>query len=158
MATLDADPTSAGFNSYSTIAEAIDYHSKRLQNTTFTSAVTATQEKALMCATIQLDTLNWRGVRASGIQPLEFPRKGLSYYESSDEDWVYYEGAGLFNLDSGYYTRVVITDTEIPQFLKNACAELSLWLIESDTTAPTGMEGIKRIKVDVIEVEKKRYQ
>ncbi len=153
MATLDASPTSPTFNCYSTLAEAVDYHSKRLQNTTFTAASTATQASALMWATIQLDTLRWRGVRSDGAQPLEFPRRGLSYYESSDVGGFDFENVDVFDPAVGYFTKVTITDTAVPQFLKNACAELALWLVDSDTTAPTGLEGIKRIKVDVIEVE-----
>ena len=149
--TLDADPTSATFNCYCTLAAAIDYHSTRIQNDSWTNAGASDRNKALMWATRQLDTMKWKGVRTSGTQNLEFPRKGLSYYESdsgSGNDVEYYDIAGI-----GFFTKVEITDTGIPNFLRDATAELAMYLLDSDTTAPSGTEGFKRIKVDVIDLE-----
>ena len=146
--TLDADPNSATFNCYSTLAEAIDYHSTRLHNTAWSESGGNDKNKALMWATRQLDTMRWRGVRTDGTQNLAFPRKGLSYYESDSG------GHDIENYDigMGFYTKIVIDDTTVPQFLKDATAELAMYLLEGDTTAPSGTEGFSRIKVDSIDI------
>jgi len=148
--TLDADPNSGTFNCYSTLAEATDYHSARLHNDPWSNAGSSEKNKALMWATRQLDTMKWRGVRADGTQNLEFPRKGLSYYESdsgSGNDVETYDIAG-----TGFFTKIVIPDDAVPVFLKDATAELAMYLLEGDTTAPSGTEGFSRIKVDSIDI------
>lgn len=149
--TIDADPSSLTFNCYTTLDAANVYHGNRLFNATWYNAPNEDKRAALIWATRTLDTLRWRGVRTSGTQNLEFPRKGLTYYESADI------GSGAENTDVdvgfGYFTKVEISDSTVPTFLANACAELAFWLMENDSTAPTGLEGMKRIKVDVIEIE-----
>lgn len=147
---LDADVNSGTFNCYATLAEANDYHSTRLHNDAWLNAGSSDKNKALMWATRQLDTMRWRGVRTIGTQNLEFPRKGLSYYESDTY------GIGAENYDVagiGFFTKVEIDDATIPQFLKDATCELAMYLLDSDTTAPSGTEGFKRIKVDAIDIE-----
>lgn len=151
MATLDADPTSATFNCYATLAQGIDYHSKRLHNTAWTNAGSTDKQKALMWATRQLDTLKWRGVRTSGTQNLEFPRRGLSYYESAPVGGYDYEVVDISGI--GYFVKIEISDTTVPAFLRDATCELAMYLLDSDTTAPTGTEGYERIKVDVIDLQ-----
>lgn len=138
---VQADPSLAGFNCFCTLLEANAYHDARLHNTDWTAALDVTKNSALAWATNQLNNLTWLGVRSSGTQLLSFPRKGLSYTES-------YDISG-----QGYYTTIPVTSTEVPQDIKNATAELALWLIGSDTTAPTGLVGFKRLKVDSIEIE-----
>jgi len=150
--TLDADPTSATFNCYSTLAEATNYHSARLHNDAWNNAGSSDKNKALMWATRVLDTLRWRGVRTSGTQNLQFPRRGLSYYESDAIGGFDYEIVDV-SVNPGYFTKVEISDSTVPQFLKDATAELAMWLIDSDTTAPTGTEGFTEIKVDVIDLK-----
>lgn len=148
---IQADPAVAGFNSYSTLAAATSYHESRLHNAAWTGATDPTKNSALVWATRQLDSLNWIGVRTSGTQLLAFPRRGLSYYESSDIGGFDYERIDVEGM--GYLTKIEISDTTVPTFLQQACSELAFWLISSDTTAPTGLEGIKHVKVDSIEVE-----
>jgi hypothetical protein len=79
---------------------------------------------------------------------MKFPRKGLSYYETYDS--VSSESIGL-----GYYVKIEITETGVPDFLRDATAELALWLIGEDTTAPSGTENFSRIKVDTIDIQMK---
>lgn len=150
---IQADPSLPGFNSYSTVADFDSFHSTRLHNSAATSASTATKTSAILWASRQLDSLKWRGVRYSGTQTMAFPRRGLSYYETSDIGGFDYESVDLSSPGMGYFTKVEISDTTVPTFLRDACNELAFWLIDSDTTAPTGLEGMKRIKVDVIEIE-----
>ena len=146
---LDADPVSGTFNCYSTLIEALDYHSTRLHNEAWANAGSSDKNKALMWATRQLDTMAWRGVRTVGTQNLAFPRKGLSYYEtdSAGSGHESYDIAGM-----GFFTKIEIDDTTVPQFLKDATAELAMYLLEGDTTAPSGTEGFSRIKVDSIDI------
>jgi len=152
MATIQADPSLVGFNCYATVAQADTYHEYRLQNTTWTGATTATKTASLLWASKLLDTLQWRGVRSSGTQAMAFPRRGLSYYETDDFTYGFdYEVVDMEGL--GYFTKITISDTTVPAFLVDATAELAMWLIDSDTTAPTGLEGMKRIKVESIEIE-----
>lgn len=140
MATLQADPSLAGFNCYSTVAEANDYHSKRLHNTAWTGALTATKETSLMWATRLLDNLQWSGARTNPLQDHEFPRYGL---------WT----DGNQHSIGDYLTHVAAIDQNtIPLFLKEATAELAMQLISSDATQATGTEGFSKIKVDTIEL------
>lgn len=149
---LQPDPSVAGFNAYCSLAEANAYHEARLHNTAWTSAVDATKNAAIVWATNTLDTLTWRGVRYSGDQLHEFPRKGLSWYETDDGSYNGGSETSDLSIGFGFYTKVTIPESTVPTQIKNATAELAFWLIDSDTTAPTGTEGFNRIKVDVIDI------
>ena len=149
---LSADVNDVGFNSYSTVLEADDYHDARLFNTNWTSATTGDKEKALVWATRSLDTLSWRGVQTSGTQNLKFPRLGLSYQETSSS--TDYGSSELYDSALGEYsTTVAIPSDEVPDFLRDACAELSLYMLEKDITSPTGTEGFKLIEVDTVKLQ-----
>lgn len=152
--TLDADPTSSTFNCYATVLQGDDFFSTRLHASAWTSATTGDKEKALMWATRQMDSLTWKGVRYSGTQNLEFPRRGLSYYESSSVGGNALESVDL-SVGFGFYTKIEITETEVPNFLRDATCELALWLLTEDTTAPSGTENFSRIKVDTIDIQMK---
>lgn len=149
--TLDANPASATFNCYATLVQGNDYHSTRLHNDAWVNSGANDKSKALMWATRQLDTLKWRGVRTSGTQNLGFPRRGLSYYESSPVGGFDYEIVDVAGI--GYLTKIEISDTTVPNFLRDATCELAMYLLDSDTSAPSGTEGFNRIKVDVIDIE-----
>lgn len=151
MATIQADPAVAGLNCFCTVAEADTLMEYRLHNTDWTGATSATKTSSLLWSSKLLNTLAWGGVRTSGTQPMSFPRRGLSYFETADIGGFDYERVDVEGL--GYYTKVEISDTTIPAFLKEATVELAMFLIASDTSAPTGLEGISRVKVDTIDVE-----
>lgn len=146
---IDAVPTSATMNCFCTLAEAESYHEARLHNDTWLAATTADKNAALVWATRQLCTLKWRGTRTVSSQPLEHPRAGLSYSENGSTD--YY---GVDTSETSYlYGIVTIDSATVCRAVKDATAELALWLLSSDTTANSGTEGFKRIKVDTIELE-----
>lgn len=138
---LNAVAGTVGFNAYCTVAEATDYATTKL-NTTFTLLATATKEAAIIWATRQLNTLQYKGYLSVANQPNEWPRTG-----------VWRDGGEHSYEDSLLFTSTQFDSTTIPQFLKDATADLALQLVVSDTTAATGTEGFKRIKVDTVELE-----
>lgn len=131
----------AGFNAYCSVAEATDYATSKL-NTTFALLATATKEAAIIWASRQLDVLVWQGTKTVQDQPREWPRTG-----------VWRDGGQYSYEDSVIYVAQQFDSTTIPQFLKDATADLALQLVVSDTTANTGLEGFKSIKVDTIQLE-----
>lgn len=129
--TLDATVGGLSSNSYVTRAEGDSYHECRLFVDDWTSASDANKDTALVWATSILDShFDWAGTRFSIEQKLRWPRSGVL-----DRD------GQLFDND------------EIPQELKDAVSELARYLLTSDRTAESGTEGIKKLKVDVIELE-----
>ena len=139
---LDANPSSPTFNSYSTLAEADSYHATRLHNSAWTSANSADKESALIWATRNFETIDWKGMRTVPSQKFQFPRNML-----------FIDGGQYGYGSDALYSTWMFDSSTIPEFLKNATAEAAMWLLQSDTTAPVGTEGFKRIKVDTIELE-----
>jgi len=128
---LDATVGGAASNSYATEAEGDSYHESRLFATGWTGATTATKEAALVWASRLLDySFDWTGYKYTIEQALRWPR-----YSALDRD------GQLFD------------SNEIPTELKDAVAEQARLLIAADRGAETGTEGLKRLKVDVIELE-----
>ena len=145
---VDAVPTSPTMNSFLTLAEANAYHEARLHNTAWVGATDAVKNAAIVWATKQLCTLQWKGTRNIASQALEHPRAGLSYSESGSSDY----GAST-DSTPWLYGIVTIPNDTVCQQVKDATAELALWLIQGDTTANSGTEGFSRLKVDTIELE-----
>lgn len=117
-------------NSYTTIQEAEDYNDARLFSTWDASPL-ADRQAALVWATRVLDySFEWQGAKYTIEQALRWPR-----YGALDRD------GQLFD------------SNEIPTELKNAVSELARLLIASDRAGESGTEGLKRLKVDVIELE-----
>jgi hypothetical protein len=139
---LVSDPSLAGFNSYSSVADADAYHATRLHNTAWTGALTATKEAALIWSTRNLDSLEWKGFRTVIDQAHEFPRNML-----------FIDGGEYGYGSDALYNTFMFDSTTIPTFLAEATAELAMLLISSDTTKNTGTEGYKRIRADTIELE-----
>lgn len=140
---LVSDPSLAGFNSYASLAEADAYHATRLHNTTWTGAINATKEAALIWATRNFEILQWRGWMTNPAQNLQWPRAG-----------VFKNGGEVIDpSDSALYSNIIFDSATIPTFLQEATAEAAMWLIASDQNAPVGTEGFKRIKADVLELE-----
>jgi hypothetical protein len=100
-------------NSYVSVADADSYNENHEASTDWSGATQADKEKALRLATQYLDLKfygKWKGVRTSEEQALAWPRVGVSDYDG-------------YSYDSD----------EMPQVLKDACAELALRVIEGDT-------------------------
>ena len=133
---LDAVPSSATFDSYTTVAEADIYHSMRLHNPEWAAASTPTKEAALKWATKNFEKLNWKGFRTVVGQKFMFPRNML--FRDGEE---YGYGADAI------YNTYMFDPATIPDFLKDATAELAFWLIKADTTAPIGTEGFKKLGI-----------
>lgn len=131
MATVDAVPSSPTFNCFVSLDDATDYMYTRLYTSTWHTADLEERTAALLWATKLLDTLSWKGTRTETDQNLSWPRDGVTLEDGLDE------------LDS----------TTVPQQIKDATAQLALELLSSDTTAPTGTEGLSRIRVDVIDIQ-----
>ena len=129
--TLDATIGGASANSYTTVAQGDSYHEGRLFVTDWTGAADATKEAALVWATRLLDShFDWQGSKFTLEQALRWPRFG-----ALDRD------GQLFD------------SNELPPELRDAVSELARLLIIGDRSIETGTEGLKRLKVDVIELE-----
>jgi len=140
---LDAAPSSPTFNAYCTRAEADAYHAERLHNTAWTGASNADKDAAIIWATRNFETLVWLGWMTDPAQNLQWPRSG-----------VYKNGGEVIDPSAAaLYYNIVFDPATIPTFLKQATAEAAMWLLASDTTAPKGDEGYRRIKVDTVELE-----
>lgn len=148
--TLDADPDSSTFNCYCTVAYADDYHDARLFNENWTGATTGDKEKALLWATTTLGTLSWRGARTEGDQNLTHPRLGLSWWEYS-EDGNAYETHDVSGF--GYSTYVEVPSDTVALEVQDATAELALYMLEKDITAPDASSGYSEISVDTIKLK-----
>lgn len=117
-------------NSYTTIQEAEDYNDARLFST-WDAVALADRQAALVWATRILDySFDWAGAKYTIEQALRWPR-----YSVLDRD------GQLFD------------STEIPAELKDAVSELARLLASTDRAADSGTEGLKKLKVDVIELE-----
>ena len=100
--------SAVSYNVYVVVADADDYLSASLYATDWTGATADDQARALVMATRLLDRQEWDGSKAESANTQDWPRSGLS-----DE-----------NGDT-------ISDLAIPQFLKDATAELALVLLGS---------------------------
>ena len=128
---LNATPGDANANSYCTRAEGDTYHDKHLWSDAWKEAAAWRKDAALIMATRILDEqVEWYGAPTSSEQPLRWPRGGVL---TKDAD--------------RYYD----TD-ELPQWLKDATAELARHLIGEDRYTERSY-GIKRMKADVVEME-----
>lgn len=129
------DPTVGGpsANSYVDLSEAHGFFANRLNAGAWDEAgeeSPPTQEAALITATLRLEQEAWRWKKASTDQALAFPRTG-----QRDADGT------------------LVADGEVPVWLKRAQMELALALLTEDLLEDTGLEGMRRVKIDVIELE-----
>jgi len=121
--TIDASVGGSSSNSYCTLAEAETYHEGRLNNTDWTGATTDNKNRALSTATRLLDEwVRWEGSTNTSTQALQWPR-----YDVLDRHGV--EFSALI----------------IPSFLKDATAELALFLLGEDRTTDPDTKGFSSI-------------
>ena len=103
-------------NSYLSVADADQYHENHSGSTTWSGETQANKEKALRLATQYLDIVygdQWEGVRSDVDQALDWPRFDVTTHD--EDDWW--------------------ESDEMPQPLKDACAELAL-ISMSETLLP----------------------
>lgn len=75
--TFDADPASAGMNSYVTVLDADDYFASRYGSEVWTELDDAGKETILAHATRQLNLLEYGSLKTRSAQPLKWPRSGI---------------------------------------------------------------------------------
>lgn len=136
---INATVGASDANSCCTLAEAEAFHESRLHNAAWTAATEPTKIAALVWAARLLDTqILWEGIPTDcERQALQWPRIGM-YGPASD---TVYDAIGK-----------PIADNEIPKQLKDAQAELAMYLITADTTAEVSSEGIGNLEVGTIKI------
>jgi hypothetical protein len=131
--TVETGAGVAGADSYISLAYADAYHAA-LGHTDWAAATESAKEIACRLATIYMDSVYlWRGTKSVQSNNREWPRYGAEDCDGYEIGW-----------------------DAMPAKLKDACAELSLraliiGALISDVTPTT--TGVKREKVDVLEVE-----
>lgn len=123
----------AGATSYVSVAEADDYYTIDPNfSATWAGLTTTVKQHLLAWSTRILDQkTDWKGyVTDATVQELRWPR---TYVYARDN--------------------VLIADNKIPEQLKEAVFELAKWLYTNDPTTGQDVDWLKRMKVDVIEIE-----
>lgn len=123
---------SATATSYISVADADDYFEiDRVFAATWAALTTTEKEYLLGHATRVLDqAVIWKGTKYTEAQALDWPRTGVYTAE-------------------GYSIDV----DEIPQRLKDATCEFAKFMQTNDPTVGTGVDYIRRITLDVLEIE-----
>jgi len=123
--TVITTPGGSTSNSYCSLADADTYFERRLHSDTWDSASDDSKNPALVMATWLLDKdFNWVGLKVTTTQALRWPR------------------SGVYTPDSQY-----VSSSTIPTFLREATAELAMWLIASDRFAEQSTAGFSQIKI-----------
>lgn len=123
----------ADANSYVTLVFADAYLAIDINAAaTWDALLDADKERYLQAATRLLDQkVRWKGEKVDETSALRWPR------------------TGVYDRDN-----ILIEDTEIPDQLKEVTCEMAKFLLSGeDPTVGTGVEAVKRIKADVVEIE-----
>lgn len=130
--TVETGTQVVGANSYVSVAYADDYFIIDPNFAATWVALSSTQkEYYLAWATRILDQkVVWRGDRYTTTQALRWPRKYVSDVDGN-----------------------LIDPATIPRQLKEAACEFAKWLHTNDPTAGRDEDNLKRIVVDVVEIE-----
>lgn len=138
--TFDPVVTSPTFNAYCTVQFARDYQDSKL-NTSFASLTDAQVQRLIVWASRNLDTLEFKGVQTSLDQPMQFPRAYL------------WKDGGQYSTTEAVFVSSMFDSTTIPLFVQQSVADLCGVFAEEDPTEELGLAGLKRLKVDTIEIE-----
>lgn len=139
---LIATPGASNANSYITLAEGDAYNNQHLQAAIWQAADTFTKEAAIRQATAMLDRyVRWVGGRSSFTQALAWPRNGVVYTDTWSFEW----GQTL----SGN----PIPGDIIPQWLKDATAELARYLIANPEREGGALSGVKSVRVAEVSLD-----
>jgi hypothetical protein len=151
MALIVEDGTGkADAESYISVADASTYHTARGNAAWAALASDTVREQCLRRATDYMEQVyrkRWAGTRKTTTQALSWPRSFVPR-----EDYEYAGLNGYTVIGGNYY----YPDDEVPQEVKNACAELAL-KASTDTLAPDIEQRVKREKVGPLEVEYADY-
>lgn len=126
------------YNSFATIAEADNYHGRRLGNNLWISADNEVKTKAIFNATDILNRQNWIGVPTDYEQNLAFPRMYIPSRNSIDTNDDTSSQRGLDRGQAQYGYSYLPSDS-IPQFVKDATAELANFFIVKDASGKNEM-------------------
>jgi hypothetical protein len=129
----------ANANTYASLSDATTYFGDRLFSDTWNNATADQKTQALLWATKVLDTrVQWKGVRSSGLQALDWPRTYVL-----NPDW-----AGTLDGEvPGSDLDVYLPGDTIPAFLKWAQCEQALALLTEDITLDPGTKGFSSISL-----------
>lgn len=136
----------ADAESYISVADATAYHAARGNAAWAALASDIVREQMLRRGTeymVQEYRMRWKGVRATAVQALDWPR-GLV----ERPDYAYAGINGYTTISGDYY----FPSDEVPVEVQRACAEMALRAI-STTLAPDLGAPVTREKVGPIEVE-----
>lgn len=126
------------YNTFCSIEEGDMYHTRRLGNNAYVTATEDTRTSALYWATDILNRQIWIGTPESSVQKLAWPRKyvptrnTINLESTSSRRRSRHERDENLTLFSQW-----MDSTLIPDFLKDATAELALYLIERDAAGVT---------------------
>lgn len=147
--TITATVGSATANSFVDEAAFIAYVAARPNAhsgaTTSGSTATEAEKAALVQATRELSTLEWKGSRVDATQALSWPR---TYCPNPDAPF----DADALTLDDIIY----FSETVIPSRVEDATCEVAIAILKAGTTdlsALPAADGVIRKKVDVLETE-----
>ena len=141
MAIIIEDGTcaTASANSYVTVAE-VDTYCSEQGYTSWASLATADKESSILRAMVYIEGLPFKGEKTDWENPLEFPRYGL------------YSDLQAFNISEVAW--VPDTLTLIPKALKRGvCQATYEESVSAGVLNPSVTQGVKREKIDVLEVE-----
>lgn len=139
----------ADAESYISVTDADTYFANR-GYTLWATMSTNEKEQALRRSTdymLQVYRLKWKGTRVNGTQALDWPR---NWVLRDDYEFATLNGAQVIG-GRQYYPA-----NEVPQEVRNACAELAFKAAGGDLAPDIGQRTLRE-KVDVIEVEYDRY-
>ena len=126
--TNDTTVNKTSYNSFVSLDEADVYHGRRLNNTVWRSADEDTLTSAIYNATDILHRQKWIGAPKDYDQALSWPRRFVPNRNSINQgftgDLEYIDINTPVSLTFRY-----LTDVEIPQFLKDATAELANYIL-----------------------------
>lgn len=129
---LDDTAKGASSNTYCSRANADTYHESVYRASDWSGASSGNKDIALVEATRTLDNLvDWFGEATTTTQALRAPRTG--WYDPDGDE---------------------LDEDTVPGWLRDATAELARHIVASDLFARPDGEGYKRIKADVVEVER----
>jgi len=151
--TIDATVGGASANSYLTLNDANDLIDGLIQNDDVTAWASATDDqknRALYTAAQRIDRERFLGARATDTQSLQWPRTGVR----KPDTYINTYAVGFpFRITTDYFT-----DTEIPDQVKKAQAELAVYLNNNkDGLGLSGLEDYKNVKIGSLDVTPNNY-
>lgn len=161
-AAITYEDSSQDYNCFCSLKEADTYHGRRLANDQWRGAEEDSRMSVIFNATDILHRQDWVGTPTSYDQNLAFPRQYIPNRISlSDEDIA--PGSSYFD-DSIYQGYQFLDANSIPQFVKDATAELANFLLLRSASGKDEMSqysdqisGIKLGKLNIQFREENNY-